>query len=178
MEDNRSSPGKRRRIKSRKADVERNASPWWTIHQEDFRFQLGLHPDNSTGSLHPNWDPMAHVNAGFGHGDVTERHGRTWKWHQVALGASIGIPIDDWDDAVHTKSEKFIPFGNEDYEAQLLHKRACGSDPEQCRLQERDLIAKRWEYARCRGVISCGREFASASLANIGNGWEQTVRAG
>jgi hypothetical protein len=178
VSDNRGSPGRRLRIKSRDASVERDTAPWWLIHQENFRSQLGLHPDNATGSLHPAWDPMAHVNAGFGHGGVTERYGRTWKWQQVALGASIGIPVEDWDDAVHTKSDRFIPFGNDDYEAQLHHTRTCDSDVQSCAFQERDLIMKRWEYAQCRGVLSCGREFASAGLANIGNSWEQTVRAG
>ena len=45
-----------------------------------------------SGSLSPQWDPNAHVNAGFGHGMETERWGKSWKWQQVALGISSTFP--------------------------------------------------------------------------------------
>ncbi|EME50420.1 hypothetical protein DOTSEDRAFT_31474 [Dothistroma septosporum NZE10] len=175
-----SNPGRKKlRIRGREVTGEPKrelSGPWWTSKQEEMRSALHISEQEATGSLSPDWDPTAHVEAGFGHGNVTARWGRTWKWQQVALGASIGIPVADWDDAVHTKSDRFIAFGDVEYESQLLSRRSCGADTYPA--AKSDVLTKRWNYGQCRAILDCSRQAVSAATGNLGNGWAQACRAG
>lgn len=116
-------PGRMTRTRSRtipllspQQTVPEVATPWWVSLQEEARQKLNVAPDEAVGSLSPIWDPTLPATLGHGHGDVTERFGQTWKWQQVALGMTIGIPIDEWDDEVHVKSDRFIVYGSDDYD--------------------------------------------------------------
>ena len=44
-----------------------------------------------------------HGYCGIRHGDAQYFRGRTWKWQQVGWDAFREIPIEEWDDAVHTR---------------------------------------------------------------------------
>lgn len=132
-----------------------------------------------SGSLADHWDPHAHAEAGFGHGNVTQRWGRTWKWHQVALGVSVGVPLEEWDDAIHTPSEEFIAYGHDDHRPRSLScadsDGSCVAVPENASLAERDAHVRRWDFSKCRALLSCSQAFASS--LNINGGWNQAVHA-
>lgn len=156
---------------SKHAKRERNPSTsdqtWWQTEAQHYRDLLGLAVEEATGSLSPYWDPYAAVEGGFGHGNVTEVWGETFKWQQVALGVTIGIPIDEWDDDIHAPSDQFIVFGDGGYDA-LLAKRSTAVSL---------ASNSQWNYAQCRSVLDCGRQFANSATVNIGNGWRQGVNA-
>lgn len=151
--------------------VRRDDGDWWKDDAKKYRELLGLAEEDATGSLSPNWDPYAATESGFGHGNITELWGETYKWHQVALGITFGIPLDEWDDDVHVLSDDFVMYGDDDYDA-LLAKRW---DP--ISVVARDELEKRWNYGQCRAVLSCAYQFADAATANIGKGWRQGVNA-
>ncbi|KAK4233221.1 hypothetical protein C8A03DRAFT_48165 [Achaetomium macrosporum] len=60
----------------------------------------------------PYFDPDIMVEGGFGHGNVSEVFGKIVRWQQLALGISVGVPVDEWDDAIHVKSDAFVPYGD------------------------------------------------------------------
>lgn len=66
---------------------------------------IGLTEETALGSLSPYFDPDLMGQGGVGHGNVSDSYGVTVRWHRVALGITVGIPIDEWDDAIHVKSE-------------------------------------------------------------------------
>lgn len=144
----------------------------WLSQAEYFRGLLELSDDEATGSLSPHWDPYAHVDAGFGHGNVTHTFDRTWKWQQTALGISIGIPIEEWDDEIHQPRDDFVVFGDHDYDA-MISKRWMAEGLH----STSNSLERRWNYGQCRAVLSCGQQFAGGAAATISNGWTQTVQA-
>lgn len=168
----------------RRSEVVRNDKGDWRYQQDQARKRANT--TTLTGSLSPHWDPNVHVEAGFGHGNVTTNWGKTWKWQQVAMGVSIGIPIEEWDDNIHTKSDEFIVFTDDDDEAVVgpesppSSKRGMidqGFTPADLSPEDRTLHMKRWNYGQCRALLSCGRQFTDSAMLRLGNGWRQTVQA-
>lgn len=48
----------------------------------------------------------------------SDYNGKTWQWHQVAMGKWSGVKPEDWDDNIHIKNDTLVPFdGNIDYQA-------------------------------------------------------------
>lgn len=90
----------------------RGLSPAWAAEQQQHREQLNLTADTAKGSLSPYFDPDMLARAGFGHGAISEEATGLVRWHQIALGIAVAIPIDEWDDAIHVASDRFIPYGN------------------------------------------------------------------
>ena len=54
-----------------------------------------------------NYPP--HGYCGIRHGDAQYFRGRTWKWQQVGENVFREIPIEEWDDAVHTQRKQTSP---------------------------------------------------------------------
>lgn len=80
------------------------------------------------------------------------------------MGITIGIPIDDWDDNVHSKNNTFIDWTDpEDH----------GHEEQSHSLQQRANTGPGWNAGFCRALISCGRRYVGA--INFGNGWGQTI---
>lgn len=52
---------------------------------------------------------LPHGYCGIRHGDAQYFRGRTWKWQQVGENAFREIPVEEWDDAVHTQQEQTSP---------------------------------------------------------------------
>lgn len=92
---------------------------------------------------------------------------------------SIGIPIEDWDDTIHIKSDRFIAFGDHDDHAGSppcdTPQNSCPALPSNATLAERDMHIKRWNAGDCRSLTNCSKSFASS--LNIGAGWTQAVNA-
>lgn len=150
---------------AKKARRVETSSIGWKTKQDEAR--RGLHPSKWTGSLAHHWDPDANIEGGYGHGNVTHIWGKTWKWQQVALGVTIGIPIDDWDDNVHQKDDKFIAW-TDDAENPEIGEQSHA-------VQQRANTGPGWNAGLCRALISCGRHYMGA--ITIGNGWAQTIHA-
>jgi hypothetical protein len=131
------------------------------------REQLNISIEDATGSLAPHWDPYVATESGLGHGMVTEGFGKTWKWQQVALGVTIGIPIDEWDDSIHVLSEDFIVYGDHDRQPSLSSGFQSNCTEGHC---------KRWDFASCRAALDCTRDIVDGTALNIGAGWGQAVR--
>ena len=101
-------PGRKVKAKARAA-----ASLGLARVQQQHRNELNLTAKTAKGSLSPYFDPDAMARAGFGHGNVSiDALGKMVRWHQVALGISVAVPLDEWDDTVHIASNRFIPYGN------------------------------------------------------------------
>jgi hypothetical protein len=172
-----------------KAKGLRRAAAAWQLQQDAIRQELGLSVKTASGSLSPIWDPDITNRQGFGHGMIKEAFGEPRKWHQVALGISVGIPLDEWDDTIHIKSDRFVPYGDVDFEEQLREVRKVTRSRESqasnnlsasscsaCSpLEERALFEKRWNYAQCRAIMSCGRKIGAAAWMQMNDGWRQTV---
>lgn len=150
----------------------------WAAEQALHRQILDLSEDTALGSLSPYFDPDMMVEGGFGHGNESEIFGKTVRWHQVALGISVGVPIDEWDDAIHVKSDAFVPYGDARY---FDVPDDCGGSAgdETCHshwaLAEREEHEKRWDYARCRSLLTCVRDTVGGEWVKIADGWAQTV---
>lgn len=142
----------------------RDEGECWKDEARKYRDLLGLAGEDATGSLAPHWDPYAAVESGFGHGNVTELWDDIYKWQQVALGVTIGIPVDEWDEDVHVSSDQFIMFGNDDYDALMAKRWHTAS------ISARDDLLKRWNYANCRSVLACGYQIAEGATLNVGKG--------
>lgn len=146
----------------------------WEVHQATYRQKLGLTEETALGSLSPYFDPDLMGQGGVGHGNVSDSYGVTVRWHQVALGITVGIPIDEWDDAIHVKSDRFIPYGNE-YSATGTGGGAdCdagGICASHWSLAERDEHTKRWNYAQCRSLLTCARDLGPAIDLRLRDGW-------
>jgi hypothetical protein len=133
------------------------------------------------GSLPPYFDPDIMAEGGFGHGNVSEAFGETVRWQQVALGIAVGVPINEWGDAVHVKSDAFVPYG--DIPSRGLEARdGCGGTPDEegiCHshwaLAEREEHEKRWDYARCRSLLTCVRDTVGGERMKLADGWAQGV---
>jgi hypothetical protein len=54
-----------------------------------------------------NYPP--HGYCGIRHGDAQFFRGRVWKWQQVGENVFLEIPIEEWDDAVHTQQKQTSP---------------------------------------------------------------------
>jgi hypothetical protein len=74
----------------------------WAAEQALHRRRLNV-PEAT--SLSPYFDPNIMAEGGFGHGNVSEAFGKTVRWQQVALGISVGVPLDEWDDDIHVKAQ-------------------------------------------------------------------------
>ncbi len=151
----------------------------WAAEQAMHRRSLNVPEATALGSLSPYFDPDVMVQGGFGHGNVSQVFGKTVRWQQVALGISVGVPLDEWDDAVHAKSDAFVPYGDV---ASLQARRECGSSSDEgtCRsdwaLAEREQHEKRWEYARCRSLLTCVRDSVGGGWIKMADGWSQGVQ--
>lgn len=57
-----------------------------------------------------------HGYCGIRHGDAQHFRGQTWKWQQVGENAFREIPIEEWDDGVHTRqtSPEYVRHGSVD----------------------------------------------------------------
>ncbi|KAK0704460.1 hypothetical protein B0H67DRAFT_648894 [Lasiosphaeris hirsuta] len=126
---------------------EHRAAPAWQTSQEAARKEAGISLDKATGSLSPIPNPEALNEGGFGHDMVKEVFGETYKWQQVALGVSVGIPVDEWDGAVHTESSQFVAYGD----------------------GYSDALSKR------HAARSAGRTFGSAAWIRLRDTWPQIV---
>jgi hypothetical protein len=140
----------------------------WTAQQTRAREQLNISINDATGSLAPHWDPYVAIEGGLGHGNVTVIDGETWKWQQIALGVTIGIPIEDWDDSIHVIKEDFVAYGDHDLPPSRSpgSSRACTGG-----------VCKRWNYAQCQAALACTREILNGGALGIGAGWGQAVMA-
>lgn len=136
------------------------------------------------GSLSPYFDPAIMAEGGFGHGNVSEAFGDTVRWQQVALGISVGVPIHEWDDAVHVKSDAFVPYGDVHSRGLEARDDGCGgaAAPDEegvCHshwaLAERSEHEKRWDYARCRSLLTCVRDTVGGAPLRLADGWAQGV---
>ena len=151
----------------------------WAAEQAMHRRSLNVREATALGSLSPYFDPDVMVKGGFGHGNVSQVFGKTVRWQQVALGIAVGVPLDEWDDAVHVKSDAFVPYGDV---ASLQARSACGSSADEgtCRsdwaLTEREKHEKRWDYARCRSLLTCVRDSVGGSWVKMADGWAQGVQ--
>ncbi|GAB7329702.1 hypothetical protein MBLNU13_g01435t1 [Cladosporium sp. NU13] len=80
-----------------------------------------------------NYPP--HGYCGIRHGDAQYFRGRTWKWQQVGRNAFREIPIEEWDDGVHTRqtSRDYVRHGTVDadgkYKWQQVLENAWSSVP-------------------------------------------------
>ncbi|KAK3339730.1 hypothetical protein B0T25DRAFT_418282, partial [Lasiosphaeria hispida] len=164
-----------------KLERERRAVAAWQASQEAARKEAGISVEKATGSLSPIFNPEALNEGGFGHGMVKDAFGETYKWQQVALGVSIGIPVDEWDDKVHTESNQFVAYGDgySDALSKRHEGRSCqSSEPGSCSalslLQERSL-ERRWDWSKCRAALTCGRTFGSAAWIRLRDTWPQIV---
>lgn len=177
--ENAAGPGaKRRHAQNPSLAVDQNDAvdePWWTFHQREHRERLGISESEATGSLSPYWDPYASVSGGFGHGNVTERWGQVWKWQQVALGITMGIPIDEWDDNIHILNESFVVYG--DFSDTANEKREPGNLASILPVDAMSELTKRWNYAQCSSVLSCVKQFGGSASLTLAKGWQQTVNA-
>ncbi|KAK3297913.1 uncharacterized protein B0H64DRAFT_431743 [Chaetomium fimeti] len=155
----------------------------WAAEQALHRQRLNLSEATALGSLSPYFDPDRMAEGGFGHGNESEVFGKRVRWQQVALGISVGVPIDEWDDAIHVKSDAFVPYGDGDVSSRGLEARGdCGASPDELEtchshwaLAEREEHEKRWDYARCRSLLTCVRDTVGGGLVKLGHGWRQTV---
>ena len=91
----------------------------------------------------------------------------------------MGIPLDEWDDAIHVKNDAFVPYG----EVRLLEEPdECGGPADEgiCHshwaLAEREEHEKRWDYAHCRALLTCVRDTVGGGWVKMADGWAQTVR--
>ncbi|KAK4145522.1 uncharacterized protein C8A04DRAFT_35787 [Dichotomopilus funicola] len=168
----------------------------WSAEQARHRQLLKVPEASALGSLSPYFDPDLLAEAGFGHGNVSEVFGKTVRWQQVALGITVGVPVDEWDDAVHVKSEAFVPYGDVVQSAGLEVRDGCGggggggsgggaSEEEEeeeegvCHsswgLVERAEHEKRWDYASCRSLLTCVRDTVGGEWVRLADGWAQGV---
>lgn len=127
----------------------------WEAHQAQHRQKLNLTEETALGSLSPYFDPHRMGQAGVGHGNVSESYGQKVRWHQIALGITVGIPVDEWDDGIHVKNDQYIPYGD-DYSADTASRDAgCGMGgtcEAHWSLAERGEHMKRWNYGKCRAL--------------------------
>jgi hypothetical protein len=84
----------------------------WAAEQALHRRRLNVPEATALGSLSPYFDPSIMAEGGFGHGNVSEAFGKMVRWQQIALGISVGVPLDEWDDDIHVKGDVFVPYGN------------------------------------------------------------------
>lgn len=149
----------------------------WELQQEQHRYRLNLTVETALGSLSPYFDPDIMGQAGVGHGNVSESYGQMVRWQQIALGITVGIPINEWDDAIHVKSDRYIPYGNK-YNVDTTGHAACGVG-DVCEahwsLAERNKHMKRWNYADCRALLTCARNVAGGVDLALRDGWPQVV---
>ncbi|KAK5173842.1 uncharacterized protein LTR77_002523 [Saxophila tyrrhenica] len=72
-----------------------------------------LHEASSSVAAADDPDPYGQFAAGFGHGNVTDLWGETYKWWQAAPGVHFGIPLDEWDDDIHTINAQSLQMNDE-----------------------------------------------------------------
>ncbi|EAQ85336.1 predicted protein [Chaetomium globosum CBS 148.51] len=156
----------------------------WAAEQARHRQRLNVSEAAALGSLSPYFDPAIMAEGGFGHGNVSEAFGDTVRWQQVALGISVGVPIHEWDDAVHVKSDAFVPYGDVHSRGLEARDDGCGgaAAPDEegvCHshwaLAERSEHEKRWDYARCRSLLTCVRDTVGGAPLRLADGWAQGV---
>ncbi|KAH6685471.1 hypothetical protein F5X68DRAFT_233216 [Plectosphaerella plurivora] len=157
----------------------RDAVKPWQIAKDDARKQLGLADDKGTGSLSPTWEPSEED---YQHGMETEEFGSRVKLQQLAPGVFREIPVEEWDDNVHTKGEEFVAYGVDelgDYDSRLqaVKRGECDSD-DQC--PSPSLMAMpqpTWNHGLCRYLMECGRHIPGSTYVHLASpAWEMTVR--
>lgn len=163
-------PGKVQKLKL-PGKVRREPQPW--EHAQDLhRRALNVPIEHAEGSLSPNFDPEALTRAGFGHGDVgVDAGGRKVRWRQVALGIAEGVPVEEWDDKIHTRGEHFVAYGHSSSEVDVDGPPGSGWSVAP---REGDLF-QRWDYAKCRALLTCARNVAGGVTMTIKDGWPQLV---
>ncbi|KAK0640978.1 hypothetical protein B0T16DRAFT_393336 [Cercophora newfieldiana] len=165
----------------------RGLSPAWAAEQQQHRDRLKLTAETAKGSLSPYFDPDMLARAGFGHGAISEESTGLVRWHQIALGIAVAVPIDEWDDTIHVKSDRFVPYGNA-YDSGRYQDHDCGtgntlaSRSPVCEAASSESPAwgglaapAQWRPAQCRAAISCARDIAGAVSLRMHQGWPQVV---
>lgn len=63
------------------------------------------------GTNDPEWDLAEHDDSVVYHGKVEPYGEKTVKWHEESLGIYSGIPVEEWDDAVHVQNKTKVLWG-------------------------------------------------------------------
>ncbi|KAJ6118561.1 hypothetical protein N7471_013181 [Penicillium samsonianum] len=91
------------------------------------------------------------------HGDVFDHHGVTRRWHQLAKDTFSGVPIDEWDDEIHTASDHELKIESSlterDIEESFLSL-----------LSERDLEDG---TGMCMDTIQCTADLVSGAVGGL-----------
>lgn len=172
----------------------RASQPAWLAEQSTRVSRIGGSADEMTGSLSSFFDPDRLSSMGRGHGNVSlDGEGRTVRWQQVALGVTVGIPVDEWDDEVHTKSDRYIGYSDaysDGFEADASDALAVARSAPTCpegdavcenaqaaalRVLDRRQSPPDWWYQTCRATIDCTRDVLGGSIFYIHAGWRQVV---
>ncbi|KAF6813549.1 hypothetical protein CSOJ01_04571 [Colletotrichum sojae] len=182
-------------VENNKAAAKTRASqPAWLAEQNTRVSSLGGSADEMTGSLSSSFDPDRLASMGRGHGNVSlDGEGRTVRWRQVALGVTVGIPVDEWDDEVHTLSDRFVGYSDtysDGFETDATDALAAARSEPTCpegdatcenaqaaalRTLDRRQEPPDWYYQSCRATIDCTREVLGGSVFYIHAAWRQVI---
>lgn len=94
------------------------------------------------------------------HGEVSDFDGRTWKWHQVAHATWRGIPLNEWDDAIHVKNDTFLEY-SETYPFDFSTQSPNPASP--------DIVERQFLPAVCRAYNACTQAAVGGTAYVIAN---------
>ncbi|KAF6822592.1 hypothetical protein CMUS01_11023 [Colletotrichum musicola] len=157
----------------------RASQPAWLAEQSSRVSRLGGSADEMTGSLSSFFEPDRLASMGRGHGNVSlDGEGRTVRWQQVALGVTVGIPVDEWDDEVHTLSDRFVGYSDtysDGFETDANDATCENAQAAALRTLDRRQEPPDWYYQSCRATIDCTREVLGGSVFYIHAAWRQVI---
>ncbi|KAF5011281.1 hypothetical protein FDECE_2581 [Fusarium decemcellulare] len=91
------------------------------------------------------------------HGDVTAYNGGEIKWQQLGKGMWTGIPVDEWDESIHKRSD--VDYGLDKYALGL--DQSMRHDARSLELQSRNL------RTTCQAIAACATGYEDIELAGV-----------